>query len=76
MEITSLPFVLPSIEISGESIANLGFFLVALFAGVASTILLFHWGKYGLGGKLLKAMEALYFGVAILLLGVAFLTLN
>ena len=76
MEFTNLPFTFPAIEISGDSIANLAFFLVALFAAVASAILFFHWHKYGLGGKILKTMEVLYFGVAVILLCGAFLGLN
>ncbi len=76
MEPVNLPFALPTINISGDSVASLAFFLVAIFVGVSSAILLFHWSKYGLGGKVLRLMEFLYFGVTTLLLGVAFLGLN
>jgi hypothetical protein len=58
--------------LSGEFIAHLLFFLIALFTLILSLVLFFHWRKYGLGGGVLAITELVYLGVSLFLLTTAF----
>jgi len=64
------------IHISVMTAINFVFLLVVIFSAVASAIMLFHWKKYGMGGKTLAFTEIVYFVVVVLLIFAAFLSLN
>jgi len=61
---------------SGKSVADLILFLVAAFTAIASLVMFFHWKKYGMSGATLAFMELVYISVSVLLIVVAFLSLN
>lgn len=63
-------------SISGNAVADLVFFLVALVAGIISLILFFHWRRYSLGGKFLALMEVIYLTGTVAFLLIAFYSLN
>lgn len=65
------------ISLSGQSVAYLVFFLVAIIAAVVSVILFFHWRKYGVGsGRAFALVEVAYLLGVVVFLGTAFLSLN
>lgn len=71
-----LPNIFGSISFSPKAIVDLVFFVVSLFVAVMSVILFFHWQKYGMGGRVLRIFEALYFVGAVFFIVMAFINLN
>ncbi len=58
------------------AIADLVFFLVAVFTAAVSLIMLFHWQKYSMSKTVAVFTEILYLGGTAVLLTAAFLGLN
>lgn len=71
-----VPDIFGKISFSGEAIADLVFFLIAGFTAVISVVFFFHWRKYGLGGTMFALAEFVYLGVSVVLLAIAFFSLN
>lgn len=71
-----IPNILGKVSLSGKSISDLILFIVAAFTAIASLVMFFHWGKYGMGGAALALMEILYVVVSVALVVTAFLSLN
>lgn len=61
---------------STKSIADLIFLLVTLVVTIVSVILFFHWRKYGLGGATFALIEVVYLVVCVMLLAIAFFSIN
>jgi hypothetical protein len=74
----NFPFdLINHVSISVDSITHLIFFLVSGFVAVISAIFLFHWHRYMLGNKLILTItEFIYIGVCVILLTVAFFSIN
>lgn len=71
-----IPNILGKVSLSGKSVSDLILFLVAAFTAIASLVMFFHWRRYGMGGATLALMEIVYVVVAVVLIVVAFLSLN
>ncbi|OHB14743.1 MAG: hypothetical protein A2431_00195 [Candidatus Zambryskibacteria bacterium RIFOXYC1_FULL_39_10] len=71
-----IPNILGKVSLSGKSVSDLILFLVAAFTAIASLVMFFHWRRYGMGGATLALMEIVYVVVAVMLIVVAFLSLN
>jgi len=71
-----IPNILGKISLSGKSVSDLVLFIVAAFTAIASLVMFYHWKKYGMGGATLALMEIVYIVVAVMLIVVAFLSLN
>ncbi len=69
------PFSTVSISLSAGTIAGIIFCATALFVGVVSGILFFHWRRYGLSKPVIAMTEVLYLVVCVLLLSTAFFAL-
>ena len=72
-----LPFdFINKLSFSAVAVGDLVFFLVTLVVAIVSVILFFHWRKYGLPDATFAFVEVVYLVGCVLLLAVAFFSIN
>lgn len=65
-----------NINFSLAGLANILFFIVVVIVAVISIILSFHWRRYGLSKAVFAVTEIIYLLVCVILLTIAFFSLN
>lgn len=71
-----IPDIFSKIFSSPDTLASAILFVVSAFAALISAAFVFHWRKYGMGGKVLALTEIIYLVVCALLISSAFLSIN
>jgi len=73
-----LPFdFVTKVSFTASGFAHLVFFVMAALTAIVSVVFFFHWRKYAVGSTgVIAITEVVYLAVSVVLLGVAFFSLN
>lgn len=75
MTIAEFPFKNINLHFPLENILWIVLVLAILIFGVISAALIYHWRKYGMGSRKFFLVESVYLGVAILIIGMAIVSI-